>query len=219
MNDSIESHLNKAKKRAYYHWYQDGLAEMALGIFFLSLALLFFADDYWPGLPISAFGLPILILGGIIIFRPLLYRIKARITYPKIGFVSYKQPSSNRRMVSIIIGFGVGFLVSWIVVQQVVAGQPAAGEFDFLTWLPLVQGVVVAIALGLIGYRADLRRYLYLAALSLIVGLILTPLPLSLEVATAIHYMIMGVAIFLSGLKTFRLFMGKTSKQAGESTP
>jgi hypothetical protein len=213
-NHALETDLKQSEKRAFQHWYQDGLTETAVGFYFLLLGLLFYIEYAIEGSNISAMGLPLLTIGGIAILKPVVQRLKARFTYPRTGFVSFKEQSPNRKWLALGIGLAVG------IAMGVLVGATAFGDFvadirpsqeaATLIWLPLVQAAVFAIALIYMGYRFSLGRYYALAVVSLVAGGVVVVARLEDPLGTAVHFTILALALILSGLTTLRDFLRHT---------
>lgn len=70
----------------------------------------------------------------------------------------------------------------------------------------LLFGIVFGAAFGFIGYRMGLVRYLLLALWSLIVGLALVPLSLTIDQGGALYLTVIGLALILSGCITWRRY-------------
>ncbi len=221
INQSLETQLKQSEKRAHQHWYEDGLAEIVLGLYFLLLAILYFVDYALVDVPISALGLPIIVLGGVLVLAPIVRRLKARLTYSRTGFVSYKEPSTNRRLLALVVGLAVGLVAGVLIVRlsldNFMRGLLPINSTEALIWLPLAQGIVLAIVLGYMAYRFSVERYYLLASISLVTGLILVWIQLGEIVATAVYFTVMSITLIISGLVTLRNFMRHTEAyQAGE---
>lgn len=202
---SLEMNLKQAEKRAYQHWYQDGLAETAVGIFFLLIGLLFFVEYGLGGGNISAFGLPILVLGGVFALAPIVRRLKARFTYSRTGYVSYNEPTASRRWLALGIGLALG-----VAIVILLAFTGFGDGRATLMWLPLAQAAVLAIFLGFMAYRFGLLRYYFLAAISLLAGAVVVAVQLGEVVGTAVYFTLIGLALIIAGLATLRNFLKQT---------
>ncbi len=210
---SIEMSLKRSEQRAHRHWYQDGLAEMAVGIYFLLLALLFYTEYVIEGANISALGLPLITLGGIFGIAPIVRRVKAHLTYPRTGFVRYNEPSVSRRWfvltLGLVIGVAVGVLVATIQpLTDIAEDLNTRGEQIIFNWLPLAQATLLTIILGFTAYRFSLFRYYIVAAISLVAGIVV--MSLGDVLGTAIYLTIMFLTLVASGLITLRNFLRQT---------
>lgn len=93
--------VEEITRRTYRYYYEDGLVEIAVGamFLFLGLALLLFEwvllDSSWGWL--MGIALPVLTLSAVFGVKRLIVSLKARVTYPRTGAVTYRdQPGSGR---------------------------------------------------------------------------------------------------------------------------
>ena len=213
-NQSLETSLKLAEKRAHQHWYQDGLAETAVGLYFLLLALLFYAEYFTQGANISAIGLPIVTLAGVFAMAPMIRRIKAHLTYPRTGYVTYKEPSMRVRWLALVVGLAVGFAIGLLIAKQPWAEGAVESSRSYeaavLIWLPLAQAAVLAVGLGYAAYRFEVARYYALAGISLVAGLVIMAVRLGDVLGTAVYFTVMFLALITSGLTTLRNYLQQT---------
>ena len=103
--------VEKIQRRTYRYWYEDGLADLGAGWVFALLGILFLLQALAPAGPlagISAILLPLVVIGGGLLARWAIAGLKARITYPRTGYVSYRQPTGRRRWLTGLVGDGYG---------------------------------------------------------------------------------------------------------------
>jgi len=192
MNERQE--IEELMQRTRAHWFADGLSEIALGVFFSLLALLFFWEARTP--PGSwlwlVFGLGgTLLIGGIPwAARRLVERVKARYVWPRTGYVSYQYRRSSL--------WGRKWLFIARIALVVGLTIPAVNTWPRL--LPLIFALSAAVWFSYVGYYVGLRRFYLLAAwgLSVGVGVVLTSVPRFL--GGAIFWLAMGVGCLASGL-------------------
>ena len=212
-NESLEMSLKQAEKRAHQHWYQDGLGEMVVGIYFFLLALLFYIEYFTQGANISAIGLPIITLGGVFAISPIVRRLKARFTYPRTGFVKHKEPSTRLRLLILVISLAVGGAIGTLVARQpwadfaIDSSQP---EDAWLVWLPLAQAAVLAILFSFMAHRFGVVRYYVVAAVSVLAGVVIVAARLGDVLGTAVYLTVMFLALVTSGLATLRHYLRQT---------
>ena len=183
----------QAIQRTHRHWYVDGLAEIATGCLFLLLGLLFFAEAQAPKGSVvrrfTAIALPVTLIGGYWIAQRSVKAIKARLTYPRAGYVAYARPTRRHHALGATIALAMGAIVAAVWVRA-----PAS-----LDWVPLIQGVAAALLLGFAGHQAGLVRFYALAVLSCAAGAVLARARLNLSVADAIYFPLVGAALMVSG--------------------
>ncbi len=220
-NESLEMSLKRAEKRAHQHWYQDGLAETAVGIYFLLLALLFYIEYFTQGANISAIGLPLITLGGVFAIAPIVRRLKGRLTYPRTGFVKHNEPSMRLRLLILAISLAVGVAIGTLVAEQPWADFTVDGsqlnEDAWLIWLPLAQAAVLAMLFSFMAHRFELARYYVLAAISVLAGVVIVAARLGDVLGTAVYLTVMFLALLTSGLITLRHYLRQTQPYQEEA--
>lgn len=197
--------LNEWLRRPQRYWYADGLTEMAVGGIFLLVALTNLAAWLLPPGPWQNLILPILqalvIIGGVLGARALVRYLKERITYPRTGWVTYRQPSSSRRWLlaglTFILAAGLAFLMV------------ALGKTVGQRWLPLVSGFLIAFATAA-GWRLRLARLLILALYILGVGVGLTLLAPPDPLDAVLFFSLVGLGWLTSGGWAFWTYLRHT---------
>ena len=157
--------LRDIRRAAEHETYRDGLLEMVVGVLFLIVALATGRPAfYWT------YGVAILILG------PGLKTLKARFTYPRIGYVCLpdEEPSRLRRgMLTWVLGT---FLLVALILTLM------GHVTDHLAWrraAPALGGILFAGGFVYLAQRSRLRRHYVLAAASVVLGILLTWPPAS----------------------------------------
>jgi hypothetical protein len=189
MNQDIQ-HIEQRTKR---YWYIDGIAEIVMGGISLILGVYFLLQALLPeesllsGL-LSA-GMALVIIGLVFLGRRIISFTKERLTYPRTGYISYKQPPANRRW----IAAAVALIVAALAVLLAAKAPPV------IAWVPLLSGVLIGAALVYFSYKVSLGRIFVLAILSLLLGLSLGLSGLEDMLGLAIYYATMGLAFLISG--------------------
>jgi hypothetical protein len=146
MNEKID--LDEIERKMYREVNSDGIMELLLGI------ILFFIGGTWGKSYFTVF------LAFFPIYSSrLIEALKKKHTYPRIGYVEFKQEDAS-------IGWGIlGYILAVIAVVSVIAAVFYGGDlekFDAYRWVPLVIG---AIFLGGMLYHhgksGDPATYLY----------------------------------------------------------
>jgi hypothetical protein len=201
MNTSIEG----APRRAVHYWYDDGLAEIGVGLLFLLLAALFAVEGLAPAgsLPpwFSAFGLPVIVVGGMIVLGLSVRAIKERLTYPRTGYVAYPRTGPARKWLAGVIGGIVSFLLVLFL-----ATRP-----DWMVALPALQGAAVAAVLLLLSYRSGVSRLAIQGLLALGAGLIVSFISVGTSIGTALVFGTIGLASFISGALVLAHYLRTTA--------
>jgi hypothetical protein len=204
MNTTIKG----APRRAVRYWYDDGLVEIGTGLLFLLLAGLFAVEGLAPAgsLPpwFSALGLPVIILGGMLVLGLSVRAIKGRLTYPRTGYVSYPRKQPERKWAAGVIGAVVSFLLVLFL-----AARP-----DWMIALPALQGAAVAVVLLLLSYRSGVLRLAAQGLLALAVGLVVSFTGVETSIGTAAVFGAIGLASLFSGALALIHYLRTTAPPA-----
>jgi hypothetical protein len=162
----IESTLAAAERHARQHPYQDGLAELGTGILFVLIGLLFTAEAAAPKGSFldhsSAILLPVLVIGGYYIVARAIRALKARLSYPRTGYVAYPARDKQRsRWIGAVVAGILGAIIAALFVRA-----PAS-----LDWIPAFDGIAVGAFLLFLGLRVAVPRFHALAVGSVLIGL------------------------------------------------
>jgi hypothetical protein len=189
MSDSIE----RLQQRARQYWFQDGLGELAVGLLFLLLGLYFLGQASLPSdstlYRLLDAGFLLVFLAAILLLRRLVPFLKERITYPRTGYVSYRQVEKNQRGLR---------MAAAMIIGATVAALFAAAPLS-LVLLPGVSGLIAACAFLLMGSRAGMARFYLLAACSALLGGSLSLLGVGDIFGLGLYYTLFGLAILASG--------------------
>jgi hypothetical protein len=188
MEDPIQEPIRRARR----YWYEDGLAEISIGGLFLLIGLLLWAQGAVPeasaAYAILAIAFPVVVIGGMLLGRRLIPAAKARLTYPRTGYVTYPPPSRRRRLVTVGIA---------ITVASVVGAAALSLPQPPVRLLVLLQGLVLGVLLTVLGQ--GLPRFFFLGGWSAVLGVGLSRLAVPEETANGLLYGLTGVALLLSG--------------------
>jgi dipeptide/tripeptide permease len=151
--------IRETRRRGRRETYLDGLIELAIGVVFFVVALATGRPAfYWTYLAV------------IVVLGPGLRRLKARYTYPRIGYVKYPDEDPRR--------FGRG-LASWVIgaFLLVAVALTASGHLtDNLAWrraAPALAGLLFAGGFLYMAQHSRLVRHYLLAAASAVLGVLL----------------------------------------------
>lgn len=204
--DKVELDLQRALKRPEAYWYEDGLAEIALGLWGVVLALAFLVEGIGRA-PIESFTALFPIVwapGGYVLGRRAVLATKARWVYPRTGEVRYRLPSMKEHFWWLVLAeaAAVGAMLAalWASRHYGVAGPRLA----------LANGLALA-ALVLVLARDSgwQRRFVVLAALSVLFGTLGTTLGPNEDLAAAILYGALSLAFVASGAMALRGYAGR----------
>ncbi|HEX6305644.1 MAG TPA: hypothetical protein VFZ76_15725 [Anaerolineales bacterium] len=110
-------------------------------------------------------------------------------TYPRTGYVSFRQPKKSRRAITMIVALIVSAAVVWILMLL-------PGSLD---WIPLIEGAAVGTFLFYQAQSFNLTRFYILATLAAAIGVSLSVAGIGNLVGMGIFFIIMSIAILFSG--------------------
>jgi hypothetical protein len=192
MEESMMDPTQEPMRRTRRYWYEDGLVELAAGGLFLAIGIVLGAQGAVPeGSPayaILGMAFPLVIVGGMLLGRRLIPAAKARLTYPRTGYVTYPLPSRRRRLfttgLAVVVAAGLG--AAALTLPQAPGGL-----------LVLLQGLLLGVLLTILGQ--GLPRFFLLGGWSAILGVGLSRLTTSEETANGLLYGLTGLALVVSG--------------------
>jgi len=200
----MDKDINQAMQRTKRYWHVDGINEMGLGLLFLLMGVYFFLEFILT--PASslyqimnvAFVILVVVIG--LSSGRLINTVKEHLTYPRTGYVAYRQARGIKRWIRVLLLFSASALVAALIVNLPISHN----------WLPLVLGITVAGAMLYIGNRVGLSRFYILAAISMLAGAGIAFSGVDLTVGGMLYNTLMGVALFLSGGLTLRNYLSQT---------
>jgi hypothetical protein len=191
--------VDRLMKQTQRYWYEDGIADMAMGGFMLLLGLLFAGESLTPqGSPLWGLwgvGLPMFLIGGGLVAGWIVKRLKSRVTYPRTGYVEYERKGLSRfaRMLAMALAAAVlaaSFVVviRWSVSPSLFFGLAFLGTYSY------------------VAFRVRLWRYLLFGLWSFVLSLVIAPLSLNLDQSSALYYPGLGLGLIVSGWVTWRRY-------------
>jgi len=190
---NIENTLN----RAYAHWLKDGILEIQFGILLAGVgalrAIIHFAGEkstayYW----LSA-GLLLFMIGAAWGGTHLVRRLKARITYPRTGYMAFKTYPYNYKSILVLFIFA-GVLGGLLGILSTQPNEQEIGVF-----VPIGQGIVSAMIFTYAAHRVEIKRLYYLAACSIGIGLVIGALGVGVVLGISYFYLSLGLALVVTG--------------------
>ncbi len=199
--------INELTKRTNRYLYEDGFVEIAIGFFFFTIGVLLRAwlaiksGSVWSSL--FVLGLPLLTIGAAFFLIRLIQRTKERVTFPRTGYVAYRQGKTTRKRWSKLMWMGlIGlFLLMFFIPERYAR-------------MSLPEGLFLGLILGDIGHSLGIQRFYFLATLSMILGVGAAVLVNDDILGTIITLTGMGLAMILSGGFTFVAYIRQYPKAA-----
>jgi len=191
--------------RAYAHWIQDGLFEIGLGILFAGVgtlrAIIHFAGEksaayYW-----LSGGLLVFMIGCGWGFSRIGKSLKARITYPRTGYTAFKPYTYNYKSILALLIFA-GILGGMLGILSTQPNQQGVGII-----VPITLGIVGALAFTIAAQRVGVKRFYYLAAFSVGIGLVIGAFGVGVVLGLSFFYLSIGLAMVVSGCVALAQFL------------
>ncbi|HLO28505.1 MAG TPA: hypothetical protein VK249_05190 [Anaerolineales bacterium] len=200
----MQSDLSNIEQRLKRYWYTDGIGELIGGGMFVLLGLYFAAQEFLgQNSMISGIlqaSLALLMIGGMFIARRLINSLKARLTYPRTGYVEYQVNERGmrwRRVFAAILGFVIAALALVFV-----------RLFHFFNSVVALTGLIVAVILVIIQAKSSgFMRFYVLGAVSLLLGFALSISGLPEGYSLGLFYSLMGVCYLTSGGLTLQRYL------------
>lgn len=195
----MEDRIREMEKRGQSRWYEDGLWELVLGVLFVLYGAYYAAvgllDEGSTLSTVMSVGYIVVVPGGMLIASRVMRSLKARLTAPRTGYVSFKR-TSKRRLWTIAVASGaVGATVAFAALIRTV-------------YVPvLIGGVGLAVGLGVTGYRLRLPRFVVVGAVGLVASFALAVMTDDPEVAFATLFGSVGAALAISGGTVFARYL------------
>ncbi len=185
--------LERIERNVFRDYFQDGLVDMLFGAYFLLIGLGLLGGSVAPFVVLIVF------------FAPLLRRLKARFTYPRTGYVEFRQgdPQALPWFVLGSVVLGLVALVAVLIATSVIA-QPD----HWYRWMPIFFSICLAgIFLGL-ALRVGLVRYYVDAGVALAGGPTFALLLLPGKLANiGLFFAAVGAVFLASGVFAFVRFL------------
>lgn len=203
--------IKQVEQRVRRYWYSDGIAEIASGGLFVLLGLYFAAQGYLGETSIASIilqvSLMLLMIAGAFGVRWLVNTLKARLTYPRTGYVEYRlneKESTVRRY--IIVGVAMVIAITSIVLIDYIRDLDA---------MALVTGLLVGlIFIALRGKSSGLKRFYLLGVVAIVLGVALSFSGLSQAYNLGLFYGLLGIAIVISGGLVLRRYLSENPMPA-----
>jgi hypothetical protein len=206
----MKDNFSDVGQRVKRYWYVDGFGELVGGGgMCLILAIYFVAGQYFGsdslvGGLLQA-SLVLVLLGGFYLVRRLINAAKARVTYPRTGYVEYAEPKN--KFVSSLLSAVVGMLLAMTFVFIV-------RRFNTIDAMVAVSGVAMGIILLVKQvWTARVKRFYILSAAALIYGAVLSVSGLPNGYNLGLFYALMSLSFAISGGLTLKKYLDENPLQ------
>lgn len=189
--------LDRIRRDAHREIHRDGLTEVAAGVVLFIIALATGRPAfYWT------------YLVAIVVLGPGLTRLRARTTYPRIGFAEL--PNEDRRR----LGRGIALWVLGVFLLVAIALALLGALTDHLAWrraAPALAGLLCAGGFLYLAQRTGLRRHYALTVASVVSGCLLAwPRIEGAYANVRVWALVMALLCLAVGGLAFRRFLRET---------
>lgn len=200
----MKDNFSDVEGRVKRYWFTDGIGELMGGALFVLLGLYFAAQQYFGDQSlvggILQSGFVVLVIGGLFVGRWAIHQLKARVTYPRTGYVEYRV-DDKRNMRKRIAAFAAAMGVA-------MSGIFIARNITVIDSMVALTGLLVAVILFFNQKWAyGVSRFSVMAAVALILGIVLSVSGLARGYNLGVFYGVMGIVFVLSGGLTLRHYL------------
>jgi hypothetical protein len=192
----MQNNLTDVEQRVKRYWFKDGLGELVGGAMILLIGLYFVGQVWLPegsmGRTLLQSSLALLLIGGALATRWLVNALKARITYPRTGYVEYEPGPKNTPSGRV---FTVGIAIS-VSALLVIFGR----SFGSFNWLPGFTGLLFGVVFMILRARSNgVGRFYVLGTFCVILGMALSFSGLPMAYSLGLLYGLTGIVSMVSG--------------------
>lgn len=196
----MSNQIEQIQKQTYRYYYEDGLAELAVGVLFTVIGLNLWLVSAAPqGTPLSLaawIALPILTVGGIFWVQRFVKKRKESHVHPRTGYIAYDiEPNPYRWLI-----MGIPLLVLLLAIIY---------KDSWFNRESVMGGILLCLILGSIGVRVNLWRLTGIGIFGLVLGITLAYLQVSEHGGLAITYAATGLLLLVSGATAWRSYLIK----------
>lgn len=192
------------EKRVKRYWYEDGIAEIAVGLVFVILGAFFGVQGFYgEGSKVAVIlqmSMVLVMLGSIFGTQWLVKTLKSRLTYPRTGYVEYRAKDKESNQVRLIV-----IIVALVIA---IASFVLISFFREVDSMVLVSSILVGMIFILLrGRSSGVTRFYYFGGLSFILGVVLTFSNLPRLYGLGSFYGFVGLVILFSGILALRSYL------------
>ena len=196
--------MKQVEQRVRRYWYTAGIAEISSGGLFFLLGLYFGLQGYLGEKSLVSIILQVsmvlLMVGGVFGVRWLVNTLKARLTYPRTGYVEYRVNEKDTKIRRRVVA-GVAMVIA-------IASILLVDYIRSLDSMALVSGLLVGVIfIALRGKSSGLKRFYLLGGLAILLGTALSFSGLSQAYNLGLFYGLLGIAVLISGGLVMRRYL------------
>jgi hypothetical protein len=204
--------IGHSQLRAIQYQNVDGSYDLTFGGLFLLMALCFMTFALFPALnsDIALFVIVMaMVLGGFLSDR-LSRRLKERVTFPRTGYLAYKQeprPLKGAVRLALWIGVPVCIVIVWTLLFLYRAQHPALDNAGAWSLIPGFFGLMFCGLYAIIAWKMAWRRYYLISGVALLTGLGLLVSLTPSNPGLAILFGSLSLSLLVSGGLTLRAYL------------
>ncbi|HEX6268716.1 MAG TPA: hypothetical protein VFZ43_00645 [Anaerolineales bacterium] len=205
--------LSEIEERVKRYWYTDGVAELSSGAMFILLGVYFGVQGYLGQSSLVSLvlqvSLVLLMMAGAISVSWLVNILKARLTYPRTGFVEYHLDEQDARQRRYAVGtVAMIILIAWTVLFKL---KYIRGFDSMVLVIGILAGVVF---FTLRGRSSGVKRFHILGVSSFLLGIGLSLSGFPEVYKLAAFFGSLGVVILISGILVLRRYLNENPMPA-----
>ncbi len=210
----MQNDFSNVELRVKRYWYTDGIGELVGGVMLILLGTYFALqrslEGFLGGNSITGVILQnvfflSLFIGGGLIAQWLINSLKARLTYPRTGYVEYQTHQERNSTGKWILFTAMCSLTAALIVLL-------ARLFRSFDAMVAITGLIGAVLFMIFRTRSSgLRRFGILAGISLMLGLVLSVSGLPMSYNVGLFYGLMGICVSISGGLTLQRYLRRNS--------
>ena len=208
----MKDDLRKPQLRAIQYQHVDGTFELTFGGTFLLMATCFYVISRakLPDSSLLLFAPLVVFVGGGYLFDTLIQQLRTRVTYPRTGYLAYRQPQPLKRTTRLIIWIGVPVLTVVLLVLLFLFRSKfpvRQNQDNSLLVFPAFFGLLFSGLYAIMAWKIALPRFYLIAAASLLIsaGLFVSGVGTYLGMALLIGAM--GALLCASGGVTLWMYL------------
>jgi predicted membrane-bound dolichyl-phosphate-mannose-protein mannosyltransferase len=200
MKNTIDTIIHRTQG----YWYKEGLAEITVGLFFVVLSVYFLVQARITAASRNPVLANVSLLAAILpvawLFRYGLQAVKARLTYPRTGFVAAPGMQKSSRWQR----YG---LTAWLILVCISLIALTLRSQSTPSWTPLLIGIVAGLTVLSLSYRFRLMRFALLACALVLVGALVSFFNPGETLAAVLSSAADGACFIISGGITLVLYL------------
>lgn len=198
--------INEVIRNTRRYWYVDGLSEISGGVLIALIALTYYLSYQVENIAtrslLLGFGQPAVIILGTVLARKVIAYLKEKITYPRTGYLSFKQQKGNKRVRRVLMVIILAVITSVLVTFFLKAFPDR--------YLPLLTAVLLGVFTLYLGYQNAVPRFFVVSVLTIVWGGFLTWFYPDFVLIFPLLFAGIGIIWIIAGLWTFIRYMQQT---------